>query len=71
MADMLIDRAKVVEEMARRGWSQVDLASICGCTTSAISQLLSGQIKSPRLIGDVARAFGLDVRELLLERSVS
>lgn len=67
------DREAIARARKRKGYSQRNLAALCGCTQAAISAIETGQMPntSKPLANALARWLDRDVEELFLEMTTS
>ncbi len=60
-------RENVQALLAQRGWSQRELAATAGISPGAVGSILEGESSNLRTIAKVAKAFGVDVADLMRE----
>jgi transcriptional regulator with XRE-family HTH domain len=60
-------RENVQTLLARRGWSQRELAAAAGISPGAVGDILEGESSSLRTAAKVAAAFGVDLADLMRE----
>lgn len=62
---MKLDKKKVFLFMARRRFTQRDLADKVGCARQTLYRLENGGECRPELLGRIAKALGVDVTEIM------
>ncbi len=60
------DVAKMVSDMALKGWMPTDLARIAGVSDMSVSRFLKGEPQTERMAERLARALGYSPRRYLL-----
>lgn len=63
------DVARVVDDMAAKGWIAKDLALHAGVSEMTVSRFLRGIRQSPRVAKKLAAALGYSVRRYLVRQS--
>lgn len=61
---MHIDRIKLIAEMARQNITAIELANKAGVSRSSIQSLRSGKSCNKTTVGHVAKALGLEIKDL-------
>lgn len=62
---MELDRNKINLIMARKGFSAADLAKASNLTRQRINIILNSRNVTPRTVGKIAKALGVDVTEII------
>ena len=62
---MKLDRKKVNLALARKGWTQVDLAEAYGATRQRIGMILNSRSVTPVTVGKMSAALEVDPTEIL------
>lgn len=60
------DAAKMVHDMATKGWLPTDLARAAGVSDMTVSRFLKNEIQTERAADKLARALGYSPRRYLL-----
>ena len=60
------DVAKMREDMAARGWANVDLASAAGISDMTVIRFFRGDHQTNRTAAKIAKALGYSVRRYLV-----
>ena len=60
-----IDRERLVEDMAAKGWLQRDLAAKAGLHVMTVSRLMRGHLASVKVLTKAAKALGHPVRRYI------
>lgn len=60
------DTAKMVSDMALKGWMPTDLARVAGVSDMSVSRFLKGETQTERMAERLARALGYGPRRYLL-----
>ena len=64
---MHIKKISLAVAMARKGYNLVRLSEACGVSRQTLSLINSGKACRPDVAGKIARALGVDVKELIEE----
>lgn len=62
---MRIDRVKLVAELARRDWSQKELAERAGISRATVNYIKSGKSCSDEVGQKIAAALRTDIKEII------
>lgn len=65
------DVAKLLDDVAARGWLQTDLARAAGVSNMTVTRFLRGEHQTPRTAQKLAQALGFSVRRYLLRQAVA
>lgn len=63
---MKLDREKINLALARKGWTQVDLAEAYGATRQRIGMILNSRSVTPVTVGKMSAALEVDPTEILV-----
>ncbi len=62
---MRLNKTKIMFALAKKGWTQNDLAKEAGMSRTRLSILINGKNCAPRTVLRLSEALGLEIEEIL------